>query len=305
MFQTSLLALSLAAAITPAFGAVHEKLAALPKGWAHAGSAADSTSMTLTIALNMQNIDSLESKLLSVSTPGSPNYGKYLDSSDVNSLFSPSKDAVNSVTSWLKNSGVKHYNVDGAFIDFATDVKTANSLLGANYQYYSSNGETKLRTMQYSVPDEVQQHVNLVMPATYFGNTKAFHPAPMPSRTERTVSDAPTKRQVDASCQTSITPQCLKELYNVGDYKPDPKSGSKIGFGSFLNQSALYSDVAIFEQTFNIPSQNFSVELIAGGVNDQNPPSVSSVGEADLDVENIIGIAHPLPVIEYITGGSP
>jgi tripeptidyl-peptidase-1 len=39
-------------------------------------------------------------------------------------------------------------------------------------------------------------------------------------------------------------------------------------------------------------------------VNDQNPKT-AQVGEADLDVQNIVGVSHPLPVTEFITGGSP
>ncbi|RAL58922.1 hypothetical protein DID88_009213 [Monilinia fructigena] len=106
------------------------------------------------------------------------------------------------------------------------------------------------------------------------------------------------------ACSKYVTPQCIKELYSVGNYTPSVSSGSRIGFGSFLNQSALYTDLFQFEELFNIPAQNFSVTLINGGVNDQNPKT-AQIGEANLDVQNIIGVAHPLPVEEFITGGSP
>lgn len=263
---------------------------------------------TFSIALTMQNIDQLESKLLDVSTPGNTAYGAHWSDDTVESYFAPSSDAVSSVTSWLEDNGVSNYNVDGAFIDFGATVETANSLLNASYQNYQKDGTTKLRTLSYSLPDAVQDHIVLIDPGLYFGGLTAFAPARRPSKME--VPRTPTPRQlatrttIDASCQTSITPACLKELYNVGNYTPSARSGSKIGFGSFLNQSALYSDVSIFEQTFGIPPQNFSVQLIAGGVDDQNPET-AGIGEADLDAENIIGIAHPLPVVEFITGGAP
>lgn len=108
---------------------------------------------------------------------------------------------------------------------------------------------------------------------------------------------------VAASCKTLITPTCIKELYSVGNYAPDPKSGSRVGFGSFLNQSALYADLADYEAYFDIPSQNFSVTLINGGVNNQDP-ATAQFGEASPDVQGIIGVSHPLPVTEFITGGS-
>lgn len=93
-------------------------------------------------------------------------------------------------------------------------------------------------------------------------------------------------------------------MYNFRGYKPSASSGSKVGFGSFLNESANYVDLALYEKRFNIPSQNFSVELINGATNDQNW-TTASLGEANLDVELIVGVSHPLPVKEYITAGTP
>lgn len=276
-----------------------------PAGWTAVttNSLVSSGVQTFSIALTMQNIDQLESRLLEVSDPTSASYGAHWNSSAVQSYFGPSDDAVSSVTSWLEEYGITDYNVDGAFIDFAATIEAANTLLNATYQQYTNGGATKLRTLSYSLPEDVQDHILLIDPGLYFGSSKAF--VPTPTRTKPVSPRRLASRTtIDASCQTSITPQCLKELYNVGNYSASVSSGSKIGFGSFLNESALYSDVAIFEESFGIPSQNFSVVLIANGTNDQDPET-ASIGEADLDVENIIGIAHPLPVIEYITGGSP
>lgn len=279
----------------------------VPKGWQvdKTASVSAEKQQVFSIALTMQNLDQLESKLLDLSSPGNENYGQWMSHDEVTTTFSPSKQAVSSVTKWLKSHGVKHYTVNGAFIDFALDIPAANSLLGGDYQYYVKDGQTKLRTLSYSIPNALAEHIQYVDPSTNFGGTSAFTPVPRPSRTTVTErSDAATKSSIDASCQTSITPSCLKQLYNTGDYAPDAKSGSTIGFSSFLNQSALYSDVFQFEEKFGIPKQNFTTILINNATNDQNP-ATAGYGEADLDAENIVGIAHPLPFVEYITGGSP
>ncbi|KAM3084009.1 vesicle formation at the endoplasmic reticulum [Clarireedia jacksonii] len=282
----------------PVYGAVLEKLAAVPSGWT-AASPDSSAVLTLTVGLAQQNLDQLESKLLAVSTPGNAEYGQHLDADEVNALFAPSPDANSAVTSWLANAGAQNITSDGSFVTFATTVEKANSMLNTTFKTYTSNGVSKLRTTQYSVPDEIAHHIDLISPTTYFGKTVAN--VPTLTRMEAT---PPTKRSVDAACQTSITPTCLKELYNVGNYTPKVSSGSKIGFGSFLNQSALYSDLFAFEKYFGIPEQNFTVTLLNGATNDQDP-ATASIGEANLDVQNIVGIAHPLPVEEFITGGSP
>ena len=91
-------------------------------------------------------------------------------------------------------------------------------------------------------------------------------------------------------------------MYNIGDYVPKPAAGSRIGFSSFLNQSAQQSDLLAYEARFNISSQSFTVETLNGGVDNQSAPS-SDVGEANLDVQLITAVSHPLPVHEFITGG--
>ncbi|KAJ4253783.1 hypothetical protein NW762_010177 [Fusarium torreyae] len=299
-----LLALS---ALPTAFGKSFSHHAKVPKGWHvdNTASVSEEKQHVFSIALTMQNVEQLESKLFDLSSPGSKNYGQWLSHDEVDATFSPSKEAVSSVTKWLKSNGVKHYKVNGAFIDFALDISKANSLLGGDYQYYVKDGQTKLRTLSYSIPNDLAQHVQYVDPSTNFGGTVAFNPVPRPSKTLVTErNDAASKSSVDTSCQTSITPSCLKQMYNIGDYTPHADSGSTIGFSSFLGQSALYEDVFQFEEKFNIPKQNFSTVLINNATNNQDPKT-AAYGEADLDAENIVGIAHPLPFVEYIAGGAP
>lgn len=128
------------------------------------------------------------------------------------------------VTGWLESAGITAYKVDGAFVDFATDLTTANSLLNATYQQYTaaSSGVTKLRTLSYSIPDEVEDYVALVDPSTYFSSsTKAFAPYEYAGRTTARSAPGQQPRQASSSCETSITPACLKEMYNVGNYTPD------------------------------------------------------------------------------------
>ena len=225
---------------------------------------------------------------------------------EVESLTTPSQQDADAVTTWLRHSGVTQMHTDGTYITFATTASQANQLLNTTFSYFSGYGQTKLRTMSYSLPDGIAPHIDIITPTTYFGSTKPQKPmmpklkpkTPRPSQAKRAAS----KRQVDASCQTSITPNCVKELHNVQNYTADEKYGSRVAFGSFLNGSALYSDLAAYEHFFSLPARNFSVELINGGVNYQG--NYTNVGEADLDVQNIVGITTgSLPVLEYITGG--
>ena len=280
----------------PSLAAVHEKLAALPHGWTHVGDPAIDSTIGLQIGLQQKNLDKLHSLIYEVSTPGHQSYGNHMEKEDVDALLAPGADTEKAVISWLKQAGVTTMHSDGHWVTFATDVGTANTLLNTKFAYYANQGVTKLRTTQYSVPDSLVQHIDLISPTTYFGKTSAQAPVMNPD------ASPVEPRQVDASCATSITPTCLKEIYNI-KYTPTGKTNSTIAFGSFLNQSARTQDLTLFEQKYGIPRQGFSVQLINMGTNDQ---SVSNNhGEANLDVQYIAGISHPLPIVSYITGGSP
>ena len=280
----------------PALGVVHEQLTALPHGWSQTTAPADDSTIVLSIGLQQQNLDKLESLIYSVATPGSASYGQYVEGDYLSNLLKPTSEANAAVLDWLQQAGVTNVKSDGEWVNFATTVGNANKLLDTQFSYYTNSGVTKLRTTQYSVPDSLAQHIDFITPTTYFGKTTAMAP---------TMFHSPVKRgaDLDASCSQLITPKCLKELYNVGTYTPLATSGSKIGFGSFLNQTARTADLTLYETKNSIPKQGFSTTLINGGVNDQTVDN--NHGEANLDVQNIIGVSHPLPVISYITGGSP
>ncbi|PWY77405.1 subtilisin-like protein [Aspergillus heteromorphus CBS 117.55] len=276
-------------------GVVLETIKAVPSDWSLVQTADSSSTITLSIALARQNIDQLETKLLAVSTPGKDTYGQYLDLDEVNEQFPLADDAA--VVSWLKNAGVTHITREGGLINFATTVETANSLLETTFSVYKSGSTQKVRTTQYSVPSNLTGSIELIAPTVFFGKSNAARSAAV--RAAQTVQSASSKKGGDV-CEY-ITPDCMKEQYSI-DYTPEASSGSRVGFGSFLNESALYSDLDQFTQYFGIPQQNFTVETINGGINNQQD---DPDGEADLDVENIVGISHPLPVTEFITGGSP
>lgn len=261
-----------------------------------------------------ENISLLEKELASVSTPGSPNYGKYYDLDQMNSLFGPTSDSIANVAQWLQAAGSDDITFSGGMMTFRTTVAKANSMLDTRFKVYTNGATQQLRTTSYSIPDHLVSAIDLVSPTVFFGGLQTR------INLERSESlhishDKIAKRQLQTSCEVDITyrnrnftvvgPQCLKELYSIGDYRADPTSGSTIAFGSFLGQTASFSDLAQFEQIFNIPAQNFTIlALINGGIDVQIPPT-GLHGEANLDVQNIIGLVDGLPVGEYITAGLP
>lgn len=141
----------------------------------------------------------------------------------------------------------------------------------------------------------------LISPTVYFGQPHGAKFAP--SRPHKHATRSAATNSTLARCEESITAACLQRMYNVGNYSVDLSAGSRIAFASFDNEYASYSDLAQYEAMKNIPSQNFTTQLIHGGVNNQSF-TLDGNDEANLDVQMVIAVSNPLPVVQYIIGGS-
>ncbi|KAI0378654.1 tripeptidyl-peptidase [Hypomontagnella monticulosa] len=285
---------------------VMDKLASVPKGWSEVRQASPDEPVTLRVGLQQQHAAALEQAVIEISTPGHPNYGMHMSRDQVKAYTAPTEKSVSSVVSWLAESGVKS-SVNNDWITFTTSVKTANDLLDANFSWYQyqEGGSPKLRTLSYSVPDELSANIDLIQPTTRFGQLGAkrstiFEMQVLEPEEEDTIKA--TMAVEAADCNPSrITPACLKSLYNI-KYKASPE-GNLVAFSSYLEEYARYADLQSFETQYlaEASGQNFSVELVNGGLNDQ--ASRDDSGEANLDVQYVLAISAPVPILEYSTGG--
>ncbi|OOF91438.1 hypothetical protein ASPCADRAFT_155183 [Aspergillus carbonarius ITEM 5010] len=287
---------------------VFEKLSAVPDGWRYANTPEGNEPIRLQIALQQHDVAGFEQAVMDMSTPGHVDYGKHFRTHDeMKRMLLPSDTAVDSVRDWLESSGIDNIHVDADWIKFHTTVDQANSLLDADFKWYISDAGhlRRLRTLQYSIPDALVSHINMIQPTTRFGQMKPNRATmrSKPKQFDEIFLAAATRAQNTSHCDSIITPQCLKQLYNIGDYQADAHSGSKVSFTSFLEEYARYDDLTQFEQTLApyALGQNFTVVQFNGGLNDQSASSDS--GEANLDLQYILGMSSPLPITEYSTGG--
>lgn len=199
---------------------------------------------------------------------------------EIRSYTAPSDTSV--VVAWLKEHGVESVTNDmNDWITFTTKKSVAESLLNTTFRWYEyeGGGGPKLRALSYSVPEHVADHIDLVQPTTRFGNFGAKRSTIFEMHRVEESDDIATKTTTafiaNAAddvpvCGTTITPACLKSLYNI-NYTASAGPENKVAFTSYLEQYARYSDLEIFQNRF-IPGavgQNFSVELVNGGLNDQ------------------------------------
>lgn len=274
-------------------------------GWVYSGTPSGDQAIRLKIALQQGDTAGFEKAVLDMSTPDHPNYGKhFVDHDEMKRMLLPRGESVGSVQGWLESAGITDYEQDADWINFQTTVEKANALLETQFHWYNNKQKDirRLRTLQYSIPDSVAEHVSVIQPTTRFGQIQPDR-ATLRSKPKHIDENWLSKVSQNSShCDSVITPECLEDLYNI-DYEADAKSGSKVAFASYLEEYARYADLEKFEERLApwANGENFSVVLFNGGLNDQNAASDS--GEANLDLQYIIGLGAPLPVTEYSTGG--
>ena len=124
------------------------------------------------------------------------------------------------------------------------------NLLKAEYRVFRNayTGEQQVRTLEYGLPKELQDHISMIHPTTRIGSPKAFKsrikyvaPASKPGLQKSPAADAST---IDPTCDFSITPACLRDLYSLGN--PPLEAIAKLGIGGVLEQWAQFSDLESF-----------------------------------------------------------
>lgn len=98
-----------------------------------------------------------------------------------------------------------------------------------------------MRTTSWSLPDYVHEHIDLVHPTTMFrgglqvkaSTIRKLDKAPGEAAVMSIPASSPSA--VNPSCNTTITPTCLLQLYNATQYTVQSAAkGNKIAISSFL-----------------------------------------------------------------------
>ena len=286
----------------------------VPKNWKCQGNPPEGTTIDLQIALKPNCESALIDTLYEISDPGNPKYvpppsprvyrqnvpGRYrmhLSKDEVAELVAPHSDTLELVNSWLAHhdipSSVSPTHGGNWLTLLDVPVSKANDLLGATYKLYqhAETNDTVLRTIGYSVPAVLHKLVQTVAPTTYFGSPRVMrrtlHLRPgavtLPDgdrELREAVADAKpgSAATVPASCATTITPTCLRALYNTSSYVPAATSSNRLGIAGYLEEFANHADLTTFMNRFrpDAASAAFTVVPVNGGGDDQTDPGVEA-----------------------------
>jgi tripeptidyl-peptidase I len=137
---------------------------------------------------------------------------------------------------------------------------------------HTKDGDVLVRTTEYSLPVHLNEHIELIQPTTTFNRAKrqraTLHiSVPETSPSPDAIIAVPGYGvTVNASCATTITVSCIKQLYNAVHYVPHAMKKNAIALTGYLEQFANFGDLRKF-YTDQVPAAvntSFNVVLING-----------------------------------------
>jgi tripeptidyl-peptidase-1 len=189
-------------------------------------------------------------------------YGQHLTTEEAEALVAAHPDSTAAVESWLEYHGIRPEDVSrhsggGDWVTITVSVAQAERMLGTKYNVYNhrSTSEKVVRALSYSLPRELHSHVSVVAPTTYFGTMRSMRathflePDSKPVPVESITPEVPQNGRVNAvpptSCNTKITPSCLRTLYNTANYVVAGGNNNTLGVAGYLNEYANHADLQV------------------------------------------------------------
>ncbi|KAJ7232666.1 peptidase S8/S53 domain-containing protein [Mycena haematopus] len=286
--------------LTEEWAGRHRGVAAAPQpllaGWSLYRRADPEALIPLKFSLAQSNLDKLETFLLDIADPRSPNYGQHWSH----------KKTVGAVHEWLTHdAGIDvdkiRLNPNGDILQLNVTIAEAESLLQAEYYMYSDDEDGSMRVGchdGYTLPEHVSKHVDFVWPTTHFGA-----PRPLSRRSEPTTSSswfgpesgAPKipiedlAALAESGCDVAVTLDCLRALYNF-DFTPISGHVNTVGVAEFGDNVYRPSDLNLFFETYR-PDQDGRIPTLIRWK--EGPYRRGQCRRTVLDIELMMGLLGP------------
>ena len=168
--------------------------------------------------------------------------------------MAPSEETSSAVNAWLAEHNVSATPLTpaGDWVGFTVPVSKANELFNTEFATYRhlDSGAESVRTLAYSLPDDVSNHVAFIYPTTQFippannkVQVKAIQPPAAVSKRSRS-----RRADIPAECAQVITPACLQAIYNI-PATPATASGNSLGVSGFGGEVANPDDLTVSDSS--------------------------------------------------------
>lgn len=159
----------------------------------------------------------------------------------------PTSATVAAVKAWANANGLAMTIISpfGDWISITTSVSLANKLFDAEFRQFThaDSQEQLIRSLSFSLPSELNGHVVTAHPTTTFANPRGRLGSEIKwsARKKRGIKRA-DHPETDPSCNSTITPACLEQLYEIPAKHATEKSSTLLVTG-YDEQFALTDDL--------------------------------------------------------------
>ncbi|KAI1740761.1 subtilisin-like protein [Xylaria scruposa] len=305
----------------PSTHALHERHAAhWGNRWTKRAKVPADVVLPMRIGLKQSNLDAGHHKLMDLSNPDSPNYGKHMTTQEVVDFFAPKTESVDTVRDWLQNSGISAERItlsaNKQWIQFDAKASEVEDLLFADfYVWQHSDGGSDMSTEAYHLPSKIQEHVDYVTPGT---RLRSRQHAAKEKKMKRSFKDDVRPfitalpgypNPNSTTCSIYVTADCTRAQYNIP--KGSTKSaGNQLGIFESLDDHYSKKDLDEFFKTaypdLKVPTGTYPEErLIDGAIGAIETPSPIyplEVGlESSLDFDSAWPLIYPQGTVLYQT----
>jgi hypothetical protein len=262
-----------------------------PKAMASAqqvGRMLASQHLNISVSLNYRDPDGMKQFVDSVSDPHSPNYRHFITPAQVGQRFGPTPATIESVKSYLKKFGMNINLVADNGLSILADATVSQAEAAFQTQiceftaadgYVPPSGHLYSYVQIPSLPLDIQPNV------VHIGGLESFtHPHPN---------------------LVPLTPLNVQTIYNVAPMLSSGTQGQGRNIAISSWDGYRLANVAKEYSTFGLPTPsggvgaNITVKTVSGGCG-----GGAEAGEADLDIQSILGVAPLCHLIIYDGGNS-
>ncbi|KAI5449126.1 hypothetical protein NCC49_005308 [Naganishia albida] len=270
---------------------------------------------------------SIRKTLRDINDPIHPSFRKFLSHEETMSLLSPHDIAVDLAFKFLSSHGIEKRHVetteDGQTLSFWTSMERANRMFDADFAVhrYTPRSEDTHRTLYqlgteaYSLPEELAPFVGHINPGNDFRLVRPhlFPATRLPDKDDWNFTmhsnavhmaspHAPPLVSGLKTCDTGMTPDCLRAIYHM----PVPSADSTKGVSSAtLNLRPFMSNPDDLKAGFKrygggrIPATYLPEKIdikVPGVTQSTGEPNPS---EPDLDLEIMVPLVYPMKVYDF------
>jgi len=211
---------------------------ATASGWQRVADPDESLEMSVT--LRLRDADQLAALIAAQQDPESRQYRRWLTPDEFAARFAPLPEEYGAVVDWLQGEGfVVRPKVNGARIDFSGTVKSVERSFGVHMSHYSYRGRTPLANEDSPLlPAEFRDTVDFVRLNTF------------------PLAEPLARVSISGRLVSTMAPRDMYIAYDMQTLLDAGVNGSGQTIGVVARSDFNVSDVASFEQKFDVPAHN-------------------------------------------------